>query len=525
MDKTKIAIIAVAVCAAVLLTGLTVMSFSSNDPLAMIGKALEKSVAAAEKSDFAKYSDEVLNGGSIELAGNAKDITAASLGLGIDLDLSAKTYFDLKNAKLAATVNASFDEEELVSAQVYGDEKMIAVMCDALLGDTAYGVNLEKFTENFENSEFGEDGAYSIGVTMEDVETYLETLESNEKMTKDAEKVIEKLMKAVSKSIKEHAEIEKVGGSIRIGGEDINTNDIIITADGEAIVLICTDVLEYVADDKNLRNFLEDNAESIFSSFYVSEGDEIDTDDMIDEFYDAVDEALDSIETYEDEIEDASVMFTANIGKSNGQLIGAELEAEYDGESIAEVSFVCGPTWKEITELTVKAEIEGEKYTVSMEVEEDTKEAYETVVKVKYDSETLFRADIAWDKEDGDFEFSAEQSGYVLFELEGELVQSGKVSTLTFDKLRTAYSEMDLGGICIIVNESDKMPKINSYKDVLTMSEDDIAEVITTVEDAVAELASSFGMGSLGGLGGLGGADDESWGEDMEIPSDGSLGW
>lgn len=493
----KIAIIAIAVCAAILLCGLTVLSLSANDPLAMIGNAVEKSFTAAEKSELAKHYESVFNGGSIEVAGSAEKLTETTLGVGIDLDASAKLYFDLKNAKLAAAVNTTLDEEELVGVEIYGDESMIAVACDALFGGTAYGIDLEDIVKNFEDSVFGEDGIYSLGLDMETIETYLETVETSEKMTKDAEKVIEKLMKAVSKSVKEHAEIEKVKGTVRVSGEDVNTNDVIVTIDGEALAMIVTDVLEYVAEDKNLRNFIEDNAETILAS--VSGEVDMDADDMIDTFYDGLEEALDSIDDLEDEVEDAAIVFVANIGRSNGQLIGAEFEVEYDGETITEVSFVCGPNWKEITEISAKVETYGEKYTVSLEVEENTKETLEVVFKAKEGSETIVRADLAWEKKDGDFEISAENGGYVLFSLEGELVRSGKKSTLTLDTLRSGEAEIELGEIVLTVSESDKAPKINSYKDILTMSEDEIEELLTEIQESATELGGSFMGGGLGG--------------------------
>ncbi len=497
----KILIAVVAAVAAVLLIALAIVGVIASNPFSMVENAFEKTLSATNNTEFGEYLNKVANGGSVELVVDTQNLSENILGTKIDGEVSAKFYFNAEELRFAAGVGAALSGEELASAQLYIDELTVAILSEALLGDDAYGIELDKIVENFSHSEFGEDGAFSLGIEDDQIEEYMELMEIREDMMKDAEKVVAGVLKAAKKSIKANAVIEKVGGSIRVGGEDVSTNDVIITIEGEALVNIIRDVLTYVESDKKLAAFIDDYADILAS--YT--GGEVDGDDIADEFYDAIEEAIDSVEDYDDEIEDCYINVVFNIGKSSGMIVGVTAEVEYDKETVYEVEFVCGPTMKDLAEISLKLKSGyGDKITVSYEVEENSKDSFEATFKCKQDSETLVRVDLAWDKKDGDFEVSLENEGYVTFELEGKMLEEKNTTVVEFEKFRTPMMEIDIEGISLVVSKSDKMPKIDDFKDVLTMKEDDFYELRDNVMAAIEEIVSSgdFGEDFDFGLGG-----------------------
>ncbi len=511
MGNTKIAIIAVAVCAAVLLGGLSIGSIVSNNPVNQVEKALIKSLEAFEKSDIYEHYDSVANGGSVEVGGNFGDLTESYLGTKVDIDASAKLYFNVEELESAFEISASMDEEELIAAQLYASEKIVAVMCEALLGEESYGIKLDKIADNFAESEFGEDGAFALGITEEQLEIYLEAMETGEAVSKDVQKLAEEIIETFLKSVRKHAETEKEGGTIRISGEEVKTNNVIIIINGEAMVNIATDMLEYLEKDKTVKNFLEDYAETLIS---VS-GEDLDADDMIDGFYDSIEDVLDNIDDMEDSVEDIEFIITANISKSNGQLIGLTAEAEYDGDSMFEAGFVCGPTWKEITDISVYYEMGGQKMSVNFNVKENSKQTLEAVVKVKQGTNTMAEATFEWDKKENEFSISAGAAGEQIT-LKGELTVKSGVSTLVLGSVKIGEEKIDLGDINVIIDESDKMPSAKNVTDILTMTEDEIMDLIEAVQEAAMELGEDL-MGELGGLGGLGGIGGGAE-EDIVVP-------
>lgn len=266
-NKTKIvAIIACAVAVCILL-GVIISSAVMSTPKNTIENAAEKSFKAATKSDDAKFIEDVLDGGSIEISANlAKIMESMGAEEGVDMDVSAKLYFELSALATAFELAATMDGDALIDALVYISSEQIAVSSEALLGEEAYGVIFSDIEKNFDSSEFGEDGEYSIGITSEQITAFVEALESMEKPPKEIEKFAEKTEKIVDdayntiiKSVIKHAETDKVNGTVSCAGKDVKTKDVTFVLNGESVSLIVADLYDYLANDKALNKYLTED--------------------------------------------------------------------------------------------------------------------------------------------------------------------------------------------------------------------------------------------------------------------------
>ncbi len=574
MGKKKIiAIVACALLACVIL-GVIINAAVMSTPKNTIENAVEKSFNAATKSDDVKFIDKVLNGGSIELSANLAKIME---GLGVEdvpgMDISAKCYFDIAAIKTAFAFAASMDGESLIDALVYMSDEKFAVSSEALLGKDAYGIIFKDIEKNFDSSEFGEDGEYSLGIDFEMINSVLTAMESMSETPKELEKLIDKtsdiaddIYTMLIKSVLKHAEVDKTSGTISCAGKDVKTKDLSIVINGEAVSLILADAYDYFANDKSLNKYLTEDlvelAPALVDYFYgmalvgvgtampdidipdigwddddvVAYADDIDEDDMdaliedakeelvdsieaaVEQFYDSLGEIDidDQVEECADFLEDFEATVVLHVGKKNGQIIGVDVSAEFDGDDLVDVSVVCGPDWDEITEISVKADVGGVKMSASYEVSENTNKVYNADIKVKQDSDTIAKISISWDKKEGDLKIKASSAAFLGVDSElvfkGNLKASSKEFTLVLDKLTVGEQKIDLYEITITVKTSDKMPEPGKVKDILTLSSDDFEEIKEAVQEAITSLGEDL-EDVFGGLISGGGDIDDIFGD------------
>lgn len=594
MGKKKI--IAIVACAwlACVVLGVIINAAVMATPKNTIENAVEESFKAAKKSDDAKFIDKVLNGGSIEVSANlAKLMENMGAEDAPNMDFAAKYYFDISAAEMALSLVASMDSESLLDALVYMSDEKFALSSEALLGKDAYGIVFKDLEKNFDNSEFGPDGEYSLGIGFEEIAAVLKAYESASNPPKDLEKFVDKTMDIVDdiytvviKSVLKHAEVDKTSGTISCAGKDVKTKDLTIELNGEAVSLILADVYDYLANDKDLNKYLTKEltefAPSLVDYFYGAAfagiagvarlelpdaenpwdytdgvvgyaedededaGADIDEADMeeliedaktelvesiesaVEQFYDSLEDVDidDQVEECADALEDFKAEIVLHINKKNSQIIGVDVSAELDGNDLVDVSVVCGPDWDEITEISIKATVDGVKLSASYEVSENTKKVYSADIKVKQDSDTIAKISISWDKKEGDLKVKASSNAFfganeVVFK--GNLKASSKEFTLVLDKLTVGEQKTDLCEVTITVKTSDKMPDPGKVKDILTLSADDFEEIRESVEEAITSLSEDLGDVFGGLISGGGDIDDifggdSSWDEETVSP-------
>ena len=131
-------------------------------------------------------------------------------------------------------------------------------------------------------------------------------------------------------------------------------------------------------------------------------------------------------------------------------------------------------------------------------MEENSKTQYTAKIKVKSEKDTVASGSISWDKKEGGFKCSLKNdSGDINISASGTLEINGKVTTLTLKKLTaegTGDTEMDIKDLAttIVIDQDAKLPSTPKYTDLLTLDEDDFAELAEDIQEAAQEIAENF---------------------------------
>lgn len=465
-----------------------IVSVAAASPLNLLGKGIVNSVNAMQKNDATVFMQEVVEGGSVEFLCDLETL----LELPVEGALSLKMYSAVTQAALIADVQVAGNS--VVDLGMFADGKSMAVASDVLFGSTAYGTKLENLADRFNNSEFGPNGEFSLGMEMPD-QADATTVDA-EKLAQDSKKIAQDMISSLMKSVKEHTEIDKANDTLAINGSEVKVTALEIWADSTACSELIRDMVEYFRSNADLKEYLYNYAD-YFAVMLVNSGvvyeDYEDPKSVIDQLYaqldDISDEDLAGIAQDMEEAELELVM-TFYITKSGKELVGVKVESEADGEEV-KVSALAGPTWKKLEEISVWVD-DGYSVThMSYVVEKNDEDAYSTKLKVSEDSEDLLTGEITWDKAKGDFEAQIVDDWGDTYSVQGSIEADAQKVTIDLDSVYGEGEEYDLG-VSVILSKSDQMPAMPEFTDVLDMSSDEIEDMIYGVQEALGELINAF---------------------------------
>ena len=284
MDKKKrVLIIGGSAGAAALVALIVVTIVLANRPSALIVRGLVNTISDAKRIEVFDVADDVANGGSIAVSANldkfAKD----------DVTVEAKLYTDLDSLKGGYEMTVAEDDEKVLQARVLYSEDKFAFTCPELV-DGAYGINYKNLEKNLPGSIFDPDEETDYSLSEEQFDYFLnlkDTAKNNKNLERDIDNMSAKYRKLIVEKLVKYAEVGRSSKTITVGGEKIPCTVISLSIDQDALALAVTDVVEYALEDKDLEKLVNRVAAN---GSYNEEPDEI-----IDEFYDSLDEILDNI--------------------------------------------------------------------------------------------------------------------------------------------------------------------------------------------------------------------------------------
>ena len=485
----KGAIIGAAAAVVVLAVILAIVLAGGSSPLSLIATGMQNSLQAMEENKTLTLIDEISNGGSMEVSVDLETLTE-SMGTGFVLDgsVSAKIYSNMKDNQMVMQAGVKLGADNNLDASMFVNKDSFAVASEWLLGQKAYGFDLKNIGENIKNSPiFGENGTYPIDIEL--IENLERRLTDSEEFSKDSEKIAKAVAARLVKAIEKHATIEKENATLTFGKEEVATTAVTVELEQEQIYAVVAEMLEYVRDDKALKQYLQDHAAMIFGDMYM---DENERNEMIQDFYDELGDMEDELEELAESLElaDASCKFTFHITKSGKQLVGVELKAETYDEPV-KFSVYAGPDLKEATEISFHLDAGYNNSRISYEVKTDDKKEFEAELKIREDNQIVMRAGIVWDKNDGDFEITAkaEYEGEMI--LKGNYEQSGKKTTIELKNISVDGERIPLD-TTIVLAASDKMPSMPKYNNILQMTEDELEELTADLSEIAQDLIFSL---------------------------------
>ena len=493
----------VAVLAAIVLL---VSSLFGGSPVKRLVTGVEKTAKAMSATGVGETVQQVIKSGSVTLSVDLSkndELVPLITGSNMDLDAQAELALYFKEYGAALSLDSKLNGSALADALIVLTKDDLAVSSTALFSKTNYGINLKNMAKNLKGSIFDpEEGTeYAMPESMFEAlagEKRLD-LDQIEKLAKEGKAIAKDFLDELIDSVNKNAEVTKGSEKITIGDKEVSTSTVTVELDAKAIKGIASDMLDYLRKDKDIKNFLtkvqtmaEDGA---FGSF-LQLGE-----NFVEDFYDELDDAKDSLDDLEEQLEKTTITVTVYLKGS--QLVQLQVDEKINKEK-ATVRLTIGPDPKAPEEFTYYQKgFDGDKFTISCKVTTNDKNAYESTVTVKEDTETVAKVKIAWDKKEGDLKISGEYSGYSYysgkytdtFELKANMTQSGKKTVIELQKFTLTEdgheNSVSLKGITLTFDGGAKFPDISKYTDVLTLDVDEFENLLEDVQKAFQDLTQS----------------------------------
>jgi len=484
----------------------TLFLFLHSDPAAKLTKAVKTSLKAAKSSEPVSVLSSAAEAGSIEISGSAADLTESLLGIRVDAGVRLKAVMNTKKATEGSLEGAiSINGAEMADFAAYTDGKSLAVQSEAILGQSAYGVGFGEIRGRFDQSVFGPDGEYSLGIDGAALGDFFEGIAEGAE-NKDKAKLGEKTLLDLFALVKKYADFEESAGEIptELCGR-IPVKNIALDLGGEKLYGFLKDLLAYARDSEDFAELYKDLA----PAFEKIAGDLPDPEN----YGDWIDEMLSDLESRREEIEKTTLSFVFHISKKNGQIVGIDFTGKTEGSASGlYANLLCAPDWKSPAEIRADVKIaeagedgEGGSFFWIVEEEGDAKTArFEAAVYGGF----KFEGTVRHDTKTGDLtgNFRPMDNGEILgeYSFSGNLeIKDGK-TVLRLDSVDFGDTSLALGGIKITVRESDELKPIPEYRDALSLTADEVGKIAEDAEEFAGKMATEafgiFGGLILGGL-------------------------
>ncbi len=483
--------------AVVVLAAVLILGKALKPPIRQLTNAGEQTVKAVSASPMGTFVKETFKNSSVSVSVDVakaaeliKSILHMNLKLNATVDLTA--YF--KEKGIGLDLSAKLKDTELLDGTAVLTEDTLAVSSNALLGKTNYGVNLKNYPKNIKGSVFDpdEDTKYALPESLyELLESGRFTFANLEARMKEGKAILKDAFEVLIKSLSKNAEISKTSEKIGIADEELSVSAVSIVLKPKTIRLAVEDLLNWAKKDKDLKSFVTRIADSTAEVLFKE-----DPQDLVEKFYDLLDEYLDDADLIEDDLE--GVVYTLTGYIRSGRLVQLQLDVKTD-DGKGTVKFSFGPDPKAPKEISLSIKTPDSRRSLTYTVNTDDSKEYAAALKVKTDSQTVMSGTVNWDKKEGDFTArfkSAEDE----FSVKANISTSGKVTVIEPDKYtdETRKQTLKLNFVTVTIDKAAKFPAISQFTDVLSMTEDELDEVIEDVEEALNGL---YGKGMAGLLG------------------------
>lgn len=484
--KKEINLLAIgaAVLAVVILLAAIVIGSISSSPLALIATGLKNSVEALEESQSDSILYQISNGGSAEVSFDLTALLAES-GLPLDSTGSVKIYMDSEAQKSVIRLGAQLGQQQNLTADIYLDQNSIAVSSKELLGDKAYGIQLQSFVEDFNSSIFNLDGPYSLGIAFpEDFQTQMNDYQ---KFAENTEEILEKAAIRLAKLFGENSTVEKENAALTMSGEEVKTTAVTVKMDHQQLAAFTAEVIEYLRTDEDIKKYLEENAEYLFQAYGASGGFD-NASAFIEGLYQELDTAAAEMEETAKEMEESkfSTAITFHISKSGKQLIGYEQTGQVNGET-GELRIYAGPDLAEAKEILFYMNENGQisegRYTVKVNDEK----SFVSLLDLTENGQNLLTADIHWDKQTGSLEVLANNEQGNSASLQGTLKEADREVTFDLESITVDGAETALN-IKTVLHAQDPMPAAPQFSEILKFTKDEMDGLVENVGAAILQI-------------------------------------
>ncbi len=514
MAKTKL-LTRIGTFVLAVITSVTFASCTAKkSPMEMIEEAADVNYTAiSEKSEMVKKLEKFSNSGSFEIKADVgKLLGMAGLG-GLDLSASVKAFGDIENEKAALTADIISGGASVADILLYIADKSVSASSNALFGDTAYGFSTEDFFTAFDNSEFGENGAYSLGIASKNIQNYLDSIGLYAKSAEAMQEYEDKIAVSCEKIKEElYPLFENTGtssiatGTLEIANNSIKTTDVCFTYVGEQIVTLAEGILNLLETNEAVPEMIEalyDMQASILSAELLQDESfgGFTVEELMNEVQSFIDEARGELDSFREVADGYTVSYTVHISKATKELIGATVHITEGETYYGNVKIICGPSMTDINEISVNIELYDGEYDekvnqyVKYAVSEDSADKYAAELTYDIEGESGRLAGIVWNKQSGELDINLDIEGTAVA-VKGKLINEKDSVTLAVNTVSYGFVSLDLGEIAFILHTNDTMPAaIESYTDILSMDKAGIEDLLGEISVGLQNILSVIGAG------------------------------
>ncbi len=470
--KKIIGIVLAVVCVAVSGTVFGVLNSPKNVMLRSLSNSME---SFAKRSEIAPIG-EIFNGGSIAIEYDGGEEIFAGGKIYFNLD-KKETY--LENLSLSSLGTS-------ISADVYANEDMLIVNNEKYLGG-AYGLKFKDLSEQFKNSILYHESSSEYALDQETSEMVIQFLdmyeESLENTLKDILKLEEKYTKKLVNLLGKYGDFDSDNEIVNLNGEEITSRVITLELKEDDIYNVIIDLINFIKEDKELKEFCIKQIESGFSNYPIIGSESVDGE----EIYNELIKELDSLVTVAEEILDYDFEFNFSVvtPKLSADVLQIEIEVNFDDmENSFEIDF--GKDGIEKTNC-IAAYFNDEK-VAEYEVEQIDENI--TNIEMIYFVDNFYGSDhvnlftINLDKGANKFSISAIDEAYKFI---GEYTVEGDKHSFVPNTIVIDGEVTMLENIEVTFDTNDDMPKVNKqFNNVFEITEEKIEEILNKVMEDFA---------------------------------------
>jgi len=382
--------------------------------------------------------------------------------------LSGKMYFSDKAFMLDKfKFQNNANDFKLAGSLYVSEDKMY--LEETEIFDTIIGIVKGEAAEDFEDSIFAYDSGSDYSIPDEDaydqIVSALESFDSkrNDNLKNDAKRILSKYINKAWEIFCQNAEFEAESTSVKLNGTKENARVVTVSFDQKDIAHFLEGFYEFLANDKDVINFLEKYEQELSSADQLLEGSDYDSlaeayEEFIEEFEDTVDDWCDNITESKTNVEIEIV--TPNL---SSMLL--KLTLNVNKNEVFSIDF--GTKGIKSTNMIT---IETAGTEIVYEIVKDDAKKYESVLTVN-DSE-VFSYTVNKSKETMTIDIG--DGAYVI---EGTVSVSGEVTKMAIKKI-SMYdgSSVYKTDLTITVDQNDKMPTPEKEFDRISDIDDDDIE-------------------------------------------------
>lgn len=452
-----------------------------------------------------------------KLMDTLKEIGLSSISIPINGSLELNGVWN--ESKLYTELAVLMGSSKLSVAELWASGDNAVLGGSMITGDKYYGIAFKDIAERLKKSIFapGSGSEYEMPEDMFDLIIKALDGKEGEKLTEAASELIHELLEKLSEALDKHATIAEGKETVKIGEQDVQTNTVTITLDGNDLLAIAEDLYAWQKDSETVQSFLD-----TLSGLIPEET--LDVRAELDEF-------MERIRTGSTEEDRAKAITTLKAYMDqDGKLVraeGSEKEEREDGEPL-EIRIILtvdsgddGLHFLEAEVIEVSAELDEDDkvvddtlttstHKIRFDVEKNDDNSFSGTFFLSTDGEVNMNGTVEWDKKGGDFTVKLsseteyeyyENESYTIsssYELIGNLQYTDDTIVLAPEKLisssklddREATStEIPLDFVKLTLKKGASGYKdVPEFKDVIEMTEEEFTSLLDTFKSVLSTL-------------------------------------